>query len=109
MAGCLGERALAMFAKLRVWDTEANNGVLIYLLLAERAIEIVADRGLNRHVSQEAWREIVARMGQAFREARFEDGLTQALEEVSALPVQHFPLAKNQSDRNELPDEPTLR
>ena len=102
------ERALAMFGKLRVWDTEANNGVLIYLLLAERAIEIVADRGLNRHVSQEAWREIVARMSSAFREARFEDGLTQALEEVSALLVQHFPLAENQQDRNELPDEPAL-
>ena len=103
------ERALAMFGKLRVWDTEANNGVLIYLLLAERAIEIVADRGLNRYVSQEAWREIVARMSLAFREARFEDGLTQALEEVSALLVQHFPLAENQPDRNELPDEPALQ
>jgi uncharacterized membrane protein len=103
------ERAVAMFGKMRVWDTEANNGVLIYLLLAERSIEIVADRGLNQHVSQEAWREIVGRMSFAFREARYEDGLTQALEEVSALLVQHFPLADNQSDRNELPDEPTLR
>lgn len=102
------ERAVAMFGKLRVWDTEHNNGVLIYLLLAERAIEIVADRGLMRHVGPEQWREIVARMSAAFREGRFEDGLTQALEEVSALLVRHFPLAPGEADANELPDEPVL-
>jgi uncharacterized membrane protein len=102
------ERAVTMFGKLRVWDTEHNNGVLVYLLLAERAIEIVADRGLTRHVGPEQWREIVARMGAAFREGRFEDGLTQALEEVSALLVQHFPLAPGEADSNELPDEPVL-
>ena len=102
------ERALTMFGKLRVWDTEHNNGVLIYLLLAERAIEIVADRGLTRHVGPEQWRQIVQRMGAAFREGRTEDGLTQALEEVSALLVQHFPLAPGEADSNELPDEPVL-
>lgn len=102
------ERALAMFGKLRVWDTEQNNGVLIYLLLAEHAIEIVADRGLNRHVSHDDWQAIVNRMGSAFHEGRFEDGLTHALEEVSALLVHHFPLAPGQADSNELPDEPVL-
>jgi len=102
------ERALAMFGKLRVWDTEQNNGVLIYLLLAEHAIEIVADRGLNRHVGHEDWQAIVARMGSAFRDGRFEDGLTQALEEVSALLVQHFPAAGGAANANELPDEPVL-
>jgi len=102
------ERAVAIFGKLRVWDTEQNNGVLIYLLLAEHAIEIVADRGLSRHVPQAEWQRIVAHMGSAFREGRFEDGLTQALEEVSALLVQHFPRAAGSADVNELPDEPVL-
>jgi uncharacterized membrane protein len=102
------ERALTLFGKLRVWDTEQNNGVLIYLLLAEHAIEIVADRGLNRHVSAEQWREIVARMADNLHAGRFEDGLTQALEEVSALLVRHFPLQAGEADGNELPDEPVL-
>jgi uncharacterized membrane protein len=102
------ERAVAMFGKLRMWDTEQNNGVLIYLLLAEHAIEIVADRGLNRHVTHEQWQEIVKRMGSAFHERRFEDGLTQALGEVSALLVQHFPADPDSPGANELPDEPVL-
>lgn len=101
------ERAVAMFGKLRVWDTEYNNGVLIYLLLAEHAIEIVADRGLARHVAQEDWKAIIARMGALLHEGRFEDGLTQALEEVSALLVKHFP-ARGEANDNELPDEPVL-
>jgi uncharacterized membrane protein len=102
------ERAIAMFGKLRVWDTEQNNGVLVYLLLAEHAIEIVADRGLNRHVSQAEWQAIVQRMGTAFHEGRFEDGLTQALSEVSALLVAHFPLGAGDGEPNELPDAPVL-
>jgi len=102
------ERAVAMFGKLRVWDTEHNNGVLVYLLLAERAIEIVADRGLSQRVDAGEWHRIVGRMGHAFKEGRVEDGLTQALEEVSALLVAHFPLAPGEANRNELPDEPVL-
>ena len=102
------ERAIMLFGKLRVWDTEHNNGVLIYLLLAEHAIEIVADRGIDRHVSRAQWAAMVQRMGAAFRERRFEDGLTQALEEVSALLVEHFPLAPDALDHNELPDAPVL-
>jgi uncharacterized membrane protein len=103
------ERAVAMFGKLRVWDTERNSGVLIYLLLAEHAIEIVADRGLNRHVTAQDWQAMVGRMGDAFRAGRFEDGLTQALEEVSALLVHHFPLSGADVHGNELPDEPLLQ
>ena len=102
------QRAVMMFGKLRVWDTEHNNGVLIYLLLAERAIEIIADRGLSNRVPSAQWTSMVQRMGNAFREGRFEDGLTQALEEVSALLVQHFPLAPGEDNRNELPDDPVL-
>jgi hypothetical protein len=102
------ERAITMFGKLRVWDTEDNNGVLIYLLLAEHAIEIVADRGIDSKVSDAQWVAMAQRMGAAFREGRFEDGLTQALEEMSALLVEHFPLAPDQPDRNELPDAPVV-
>jgi len=102
------ERAIMLFGKLRVWDTADNNGVLIYLLLAEHAIEIVADRGIDARVDAAQWAAMATRMGAAFREGRFEDGLTQALEEVSALLVEHFPLADGQADRNELPDAPVL-
>jgi uncharacterized membrane protein len=102
------ERAVAIFGKLRVWDTEHNNGVLIYLLLAEHAIEVVADRGLARRVPPEEWRAIVARLGAALHDGRFEDGVTQALEEVSALLVQHFPANDSEANDNELPDEPVL-
>ena len=100
------ERALAMFGKLRVWDTENNNGVLIYLLLAEHRIEIVADRGLNRHVAQERWQELVAGMSTAFRQGRFEAGLEQAIDAVDDLLRRHFPLEAGQSNPNELPDSP---
>jgi uncharacterized membrane protein len=102
------ERAVAMFAKLRVWDTEANNGVLIYLLLAERSIEIVADRGIARHVDAQAWGEIAAAMREGFRAGRFEAGLMHAVEAVEALLVQHYPLAPGQANPNELPDRPHL-
>lgn len=97
-----------LFGKLRTWDTEHNNGVLIYLLLAEHAIEIVADRGIDAQVSDDDWAAMAERMGAAFREGRFEDGLTQALGEVSALLVEHFPLAEGVIDRNELPDAPVV-
>ena len=102
-------RAVALFGELRVWDTEANNGVLIYLLLADHAIELVADRGLNQHVPVHEWQAVAQRMGGAFRDGRFEGGLTQALEEVSALLVQYFPLAPGQIRHNELPDAPVIR
>jgi uncharacterized membrane protein len=102
------ERAVAMFGKLGVWDTEQNNGVLIYLLLAEHAIEIVADRGLSRHVPPERWQEIVQAMSGAFRRGEYEQGLVQAIDAVTALLEQHFPLAAGAADVNELPDAPVL-
>lgn len=105
------ERAVTQFGKLRVWDTECNNGVLIYLLLADHAIEIVADRGLSCHVAPATWRTLVAHMSAAFRAGHYEDGLTQALSEVSALLVAHFPrdTAPSPGGRhNELPDDPAV-
>jgi uncharacterized membrane protein len=101
------ERAVAMFGKLRVWDTEHNNGVLIYLLLAEHRIEIIADRGLARHVPREQWQELVAGMAAAFRQGRFEAGLEQAIDKVDELLRKHFPLRLGDTNPNELPDSPT--
>ena len=103
------ERAIAMFGKLRVWDTKHNNGVLIYLLLAERAIEIVADRGLLPHVEASTWERIMAEMQAAFQEGRFGAGIEQAIDAVDALLVRHFPLAAGEANPNELPDAPVLR
>lgn len=98
------ERALTWFGRLRIWDTEHNNGVLIYLLLAEHAIEFVADRALAQRVAPAEWQAIVDRLGARLREGAFEDGLTQALEEVSALLVLHFPAESGATRRNELAD-----
>ena len=102
------ERAVMMFSKLRVWDTAQNNGVLIYLMLAEHAIELVADRGIDAHVPAQHWQMVVTRMADAFRSNRYEDGLTQALEEVSAVLVEHFPARDTAENPNELPDAPVL-
>lgn len=109
LARIVRERALMMFSKLGVWDTERNNGVLIYLLMAERAIELVADRGIARAVEPALWDAQVRRLGEHLRAGRFEDGLTQALEEVSAVLVAHFPRDSAAAGAdNELPDEPVV-
>lgn len=98
------DRAVTMFGKLRVWDTQHNNGVLIYLLLAEHAIEIVADRGLNELVVAERWKQIVAGMREAFSAGHYEQGLNAAVDAVDALLAQHFVFAPGQHNPNELPD-----
>jgi uncharacterized membrane protein len=103
------DRAVMLFSKLRVWDTEHNNGVLIYLLLAEQAIEIVADRGLTRHVPQAQWDALVDGMRAAFAQRRFETGLAAAVAAVDSLLRQHFPLAPGEVNPNELPDDVDLR
>ena len=103
------ERALAMFGKLRVWDTAHNNGVLIYLLLAERSIEIVADRGLSRHVPREHWQQVAQGMSADFKAGRFEEGLGQAIDAVHDLLCQHYALQPDAANPNELPDRPYVR
>jgi uncharacterized membrane protein len=100
------DRALAMFGKLRVWDTEHNNGVLIYLLFAEHKIEIVADRGLKARVPDAQWRAIVERMREPLRAGRFEEGLTVAIDAVEALLEQHFAVDPAAANLNELPNAP---
>ena len=114
LSALVRQRAVMMFSKLRVWDTQHHNGVLIYLLLAERAIEIVADRNLAGRVSPEEWQAVVGRLASALATQRHEAGLTQAITETSALLAQHFaraaPAAMVAVDQpNELPDTPHLQ
>jgi len=98
------ERAIDVFSELGVWDTERNNGVLLYLLLAERDVEIVADRGFNGKVSAAEWERICRRMEAALREGRQADAVVDGIEGVSQLVARHFPPAPG--GRNELPDAP---
>lgn len=98
------QRALQVFAELGVWDTEANNGVLIYLLLAERDVEIVADRGFNGRVAPERWAEICRQMEQRFAKGDYADGVLAGIAAISAEMARHYP-AQTSPD-NELPDRP---
>jgi uncharacterized membrane protein len=100
------ERALEVFGRLRIWDTEENCGVLVYLLLADRAVEIVADRGIHRRVGDAPWQAICERMERAYRERKFEEGAVAGIEAISALLAQHFPRAA--PVQNELPDRPLV-
>jgi uncharacterized membrane protein len=100
------QRALDVFSRLRVWDTAGNNGVLIYLLLADNDIEIVADRGFNGLVSAAEWEAACRCMETEFRAGQFEAGALAGVRRVSALIARHFP--RSEGDRNELPDRPTV-
>lgn len=100
------ERALEVFGLLRVWDTELNNGVLVYVLHAEHAVEIVADRGLARRVEQAEWDALCRQVETHFRANRFREGSIAAVEGAGRLLEQHFPPRK--SGPNELPDQPLL-
>ena len=96
------QRAIEVFAKLRVWDTEHNNGVLIYLLLADRDVEIVADRGIHVKLGTEVWEEICREMEAAFRAGQFETGVLAGIQRVGEHLAHHFP---GSSDKhNEMPD-----
>ena len=102
------ERALSLFGKLRVWDTEHNNGVLIYLLLQDHAIEIIADRGFNRHVPQSAWVRIAEDMCEPLRQNQHEAALNSAIDAVTVLLAEHFPPHPHRPRLNELPDAPVI-
>jgi uncharacterized membrane protein len=101
------ERAEMVFSKLRVWDTEYNNGVLIYVLLADQGIEIVADRALNR-VSPAEWQAIVKNMRARFRAGEFEAGAVAGVSAIGALLTHHFPLGAGDRNADELPNAPTV-
>lgn len=99
-------RAVEVFSELRVWDTEENNGVLIYLLLADRDIEIVADRGINAKVAPAEWEQICRRMESALARGEFGPAIVAGIEEISRLLARHYP--PRPGDRNELPDKPAV-
>lgn len=101
------ERAAEVFAQLRVWDTEANNGVLLYLLLADHRIEIVADRGYDGRVAAEQWHEVCAGIEARMRAGEPEAAVLYGIEALSTLVATHFPRTASE-DRNELPDRPHL-
>lgn len=103
------ERAVAMFGKLRVWDTEDNNGVLIYLLMADHAIEIVVDRGLSRHVPSVQWHHISEELSASLKAGEYESGLKKAIDTITAALIEHFPAQEGQINPDELPNRPYLR
>lgn len=99
-------RALEVFSQLRVWDTQHNNGVLIYLLLADRDVEIIADRGVHTRVGAEGWEKICHDMEILFREGKFEEGVLHGIQAVSAHLIKHYP--RQGKNPNELDDKPVV-
>ncbi|MBQ8104986.1 MAG: TPM domain-containing protein [Afipia sp.] len=100
------ERAIDVFAQLRLWDTVNNNGILIYLLLADRDVEIVADRGISQKVQQAEWEKICRVMDAEFRAKNFEGGVLKGISAVTKLLAKHFPASGRHG--NELPDRPVV-
>lgn len=100
------QRAIELFANLGIWDTEHNNGVLIYLLLADHDVEIVADRGIDHRVGTQGWEAICHEMEAAFRQGRFEAGVLTGISRIHELLCRHFP-AGAQND-NELSNAPIV-
>ena len=100
------QRAIELFARLGVWDTADNNGVLVYLLLADHDVEIVADRGIHGHVGASGWEAICKEMEAAFRQGRFESGLMVGIQQIGEVLQKHYPA--NVANENELPDAPLV-
>ena len=100
------ERALDIFSQLRIWDTIHNNGVLIYLLLADRAVEIVADRGIDAKVGAKGWKKICTDMETEFKRSNFEAGVIGGISAVSRELARYFP--RHGAGPNELPDAPVV-
>ena len=100
------ERALDLFSQLRIWDTAHNNGVLIYLLLADRDVEIIADRGIDAKVGREGWEKICKAMESDFKAGNCAGGVVRGIEAVSRQLAAHFP--KHGGGKNELPDAPVV-
>jgi uncharacterized membrane protein len=98
-------RAIEVFSSLRIWDTEQNNGVLIYLLLADHDVEIVADRGVHMRVGEAGWETICKEMEARFRTGHFEAGVLLGIARITEILWQHFP-AQDNINKNELPDAP---
>ena len=100
------QRAEDLFSLLRVWDTEHNSGVLIYVQLIDRKIEIVADRGISSKVAQLEWDAICRAMEKSFKDENFAEGALQAIARITELLAKHFPARS--ANPNELPDTPVV-
>jgi uncharacterized membrane protein len=100
------ERAIDVFSQLRIWDTEHNSGVLIYLLLVDRTVEIVADRGIHAKAGSREWENICREMETAFKQGDYEGGVVDGIQAITQHLVQHFAAAGG--GRNELPDQPEM-
>jgi uncharacterized membrane protein len=100
------QRAIEVFSMLQVWNTEENTGILIYVLLADHRVEVVADRGIQKRVAAEEWSAIVKAMEAQFRAGQFEAGALAGVRAASDLLARHFPGSAD--DRNELPDRPLM-
>lgn len=100
------DRAIALFSQLGIWDTEQNNGVLIYLLMSDHDVEILADRGINRHLGQHGWECIIKVMQDKFRQGQFEEGVIYGITEIGQSLQQYFPATPD--DKNELPNKPIV-
>ncbi|MDP1665927.1 MAG: TPM domain-containing protein [Methylobacter sp.] len=100
------QRAIEVFSDLRVWDTEQNSGVLIYLLLADREVHIVADRGIAKCVEQVEWDAIAQDMQQEFLRGDFLRGSLQGIERITMLLATHFPPGAD--NPNELSNKPVI-
>lgn len=100
------QAAVKTFSDLRVWNTENNSGVLIYLLLADHDLEIVADRGIAARVDQAEWDDIAARMEQHYRAGDFREGTFEGIRRVSELLARHFPPGSDNPD--ELSNRPAI-
>lgn len=102
------QRALEVFAALGVWDTDANNGILVYILLADRDVEIIADRGFNGLVSAEEWAAVCRTMEAQFRAGQYERGAVEGVLEAGKLLARHYPSLPGGRDEDELPNRPKL-
>lgn len=103
------QRAVEVFSRLRIWDTEQNSGVLIYVQLIDRRVEIVADRGISALVAQSEWDAVSRAMEDAFSKGAYEHGAVVAIESIGRLLAKHFPATETSADNpNELPDRPVL-
>ncbi len=100
------ERAIEVFTQQRIWDTEGNSGLLIYLLMADRAVEIVADRGIHAKVREDEWLKICHQMEDAFKQANYVGGVVGGIDAVTQHLLMHFPAQAQHV--NELSDTPVL-
>lgn len=110
------KRAIEVFSNVHIWDTEKNNGVLIYLLIADRDFEILADRGIHQHVGTAGWERICKHMEAMFKQGKFEAGVLYGITQISEQLAKHYPANENytnerlanKNNENELPDAPIV-